>query len=200
MNFWLFLLVSLLAGGVHVLAPDHWLPASVFSWQRGLSIGRTLGLALGLFAFHLLSGVGLYFILEAAVGHWSPRVLFSFGLGLTLAILLMRLLRFSRTAQVFRSASNGIWGVLIVLSLVGPAESLIPILIKARSSGFGYLVPILGYSLGTLTAGSACVVSGRYLWNRPLMLPRGMSLAYRRRALIPMLTGLAIAIVAVLRT
>ena len=199
MNFWLFLLVSLLAGSVHVLAPDHWLPTSVFSWQRGLSLGRTLGVALGVFGIHVLSGLGLYFLTELLVGHWPPRILFGFGLGLTLTLFFIRLVRFSRTGNVLKSASRRSGGLLIVLSLLGPAESLIPILIKARSAGFGYLVPISGYAFGTLLVGSFCVVTGRYLWNRPLMLPRGMGLAYRRRALIPILTGLAIAIATVLR-
>ncbi|OFZ81162.1 MAG: hypothetical protein A3K03_10675 [Bdellovibrionales bacterium RIFOXYD1_FULL_44_7] len=195
----LMLVLSALAGAVHVLAPDHWLPASVLAWQRGWTFTKSSLFALFTFVIHLLAGVLIYFCFDSVLSGLQSTRLFAFSFILVFLVMTIRLLRFSRIKDIFRTGPRGLWAVFSVLSLIGPCESIIPILIKAKQMGIGYLLTILTFSLGTMIVGMASVVTGRYLWNRPLWLPRGISWSARGTALVPIAAGLAVGLSAILR-
>lgn len=182
------ILLSALAGAVHVLAPDHWLPASVHAWQRGWSMRRTILLSVGAYLAHLALGILLYFLFAPWLVRIHPQSLFVFSLLFVFLIMTVRYLRFSKIREVFRGARSS-WALLSVLLLLGPCECIIPVLAKAGRMGVGYPVAVAAFSLGTIVSGTALVVAGRLLWNKPLWLPRGFSLGERRVALVPLMAA-----------
>lgn len=193
------LALSALAGAVHVLAPDHWLPASVLSWQRGWSLKRSAFFAAIAFLIHVLLGLAIYFGFESFFAKLESTVLAVFGTILVVSVMAIRLIRFSRLREVLRAGPNSVWGYFAVISLLGPCEAIIPIFVRARHLGIGYLTPFLAFSLGTVVAGVASVLVGRVLWNRPLWLPRGITWAHSRTAMVPVIAGLALGLTAILR-
>jgi hypothetical protein len=193
------IVLAALAGAVHVLAPDHWLPASVVAWQRGWSLSRSAAFAALTFLVHLVLGVVIYFSFDSILAEQEASRLFAFGMILVFSVMIVRMLRFSRLREVVRAGPNSSWGLFAVISLLGPCESVIPILIKARQLGIGYLIPSVSFLAGTMVVGMACVVAGRLLWNRPLWLPRGISWARSRSAILPAVAGLALGLTAILR-
>lgn len=195
----LVMTLSSAAGAVHVLAPDHWLPASVLAWQKGWSVWRTLFFALGVFTLHVLLGVlaflGLNHWLLAIDSHW----LLGFGVALVSVVMVIRMMRFSRVSEVLRTGRGSIWGALTVMSLLGPCEAVIPILIKAGHLGVGYLLPALSFLGGTVLGGLVLVLSGKVLWNRPMWLPLGLDWARRREVALPVVAVLALGLSALIR-
>ena len=130
--------VSAIAGVIHVMAPDHWLPASVLAWQRGWMLRKTALFSVAILCFHICLGLAIYFAIGVLVSHFGPDRGFAVALAITLGAMFLRMVRFSRIRGIFRSTnSNAVWGILGVLSLLGPCESLIPILLKSRQLGVG---------------------------------------------------------------
>lgn len=192
--------LSALAGGVQMLTPDHWLPTSVLAWQRRWSLGVTAAFAAAVILVHFLAGVVLYILFETVLGRLSDRHLLMFGFGLTLVLTVVRALRFSRMWEVLRLGADKKSCVLIVLSLLGPCESLIPILAKVRHMGMGFLLPGGAFLAGTLVMGGFCTLLARLLWNRPLWLPRSLGWAHSRSAVLPGLASVAVALSLVFAT
>jgi len=192
----ILVLVAFLIGAMHMLAPDHWVPLSLLSWQKGWSSRKTRSTTLQLLLSHLLLGLVLALIMaEWAVG-LSGRDLLVFSLVLVGAVTMLRVFRFSRLQEAFSSGPYSKRGVLAAWSLLGPAESLIPIVLRSNEIGAGYLTPFVAYAVGTLLTGTWLVFWGRSLWNRPLILPRGWMLMQRSAPVIPLLafvlTGLSV--------
>ena len=179
--------LAALAAAAQALAPAHWVPASVMAWQRGWSVARSGFFAAIALMLHVLLGVAIFFIFEDTLVSIRGRA------------LAVRLVRFPRMNEVFRAGPNGAWSLVSVLWILGPCELIIPVLIKARQVGIGYLVPLVSFGAATLVVGVATVVAGRIMWNKPLLLPRGISWGTEGRALLPVLAGLAIGLGAMLR-
>lgn len=190
----MFAALSALAGALHVLAPDHWVPASILTWQRGWRPGRTALFTGLIFLAHVLLGIVIYFAFEDLMSQVSGTNLLLFSLILIVAVAAVRGVRFSRIREVLRAGRSGVWGLLMVVSLLGPAECIIPILIKANQLGTGYLLPLVAFFSGTVIAGLILVISGQNLWNRPLLFPRNFQTVNRRFALVPVVATLAIGI------
>lgn len=190
--------LSALAGAVHVLAPDHWLPASIVAWQRGWSISKTIFFALAIFVLHVAMGAAIYFSFSWLFAGLESFDFFLFSVVLVFSVMLLRLLRFSSVAQVFRSGPRGFWPLLSVFLLLGPCETIIPILIKSHQLGIGYKLPLLVFGAGTVIAGMFLVLVGRLLWNRPFLLPLGVTFGSKRAALVPVVACLLIGIKAIL--
>lgn len=186
------LFLSFLTGAVHVLAPDHWFPASVLTWQKHLNQSRTLLFSFSAFLIHLSLGAILFFIFFPFFSRVNPHTLFPFTLILLFSGLLLRLSRFSRIEEVLRSGSSSNWGYFAVISLLGPCESLIPVLIKASQSGGGYILPFLAYFLGTILSGTTLILVGRLFLNRPLLFSQSLSWAYQRSAALPVVMILVV--------
>jgi hypothetical protein len=191
--------ISFLAGAVHVMAPDHWLPASVVAWQRRWRTGQAARFAAFAFAFHILLGAFVYFIFDTFLRTLDSGPLFFAALGLVSAVMFVRMYRFSRVREVLRAGPGSSWGMIAVFSLLGPCESIIPIMIKSGQVGIGFLTPILAFTAGTLVSGTACVLVGRYLWDQPVLLPRGISLAQTKIATMPLFAVLMLGLATLLR-
>jgi len=191
--------LAALAAAAQALAPAHWVPASVMAWQRGWSVARSGFFAAIALVLHVLLGVAIFFIFEDTLVSIRGRALAVFTLLLIGVALAVRLVRFPRMNEVFRAGPNGAWSLVSVLWILGPCELIIPVLIKARQVGIGYLVPLVSFGAATLVVGVATVVAGRIMWNKPLLLPRGISWGTEGRALLPVLAGLAIGLGAMLR-
>jgi hypothetical protein len=191
--------VAFLAGAVHILAPDHWIPLSILSWQRGWDSRRTLALALPLFLAHVLSGLLLYGLLNSVLSDAAPGQVLAVSLAFLLAVSLLRMRRFEGIRGMTRVGRSGNWAWISAAILLGPAESLVPVLLKTGSGENGILLPVIAYLAGTLSAGTGLVLFGLQAWNRPMLLPRSLSFAERQGALVPALLTFGIAIITLLR-
>ncbi len=179
------LFLSLLAGALHALAPDRWMPTSLLAWKMKWNFGKTAGFTALAFGFHVLLGVGVCFALGEIFFHLQPRDFFSFSIVLVLLTALVRVLRFSRLREVMGARPNSPWSVFAVLSLLGPAETVIPVLLKARESGLGFLMPALTFYAGVLGTGLFLVVSGSRIWDRPFRLRFWTAWAQSKRVILP---------------
>lgn len=180
-----FMALAALAGALHVLAPDHWVPASILSWQRGWRPGRSLAFWNAALAAHIGLGAAIFFAFQDLVFQLRAQRLFTISLLLIAVIAVFRAARFRRIAEVFRFSRSGLWGVFTVISLLGPCESIVPVLIKSHSLNHGYILPLLAFWLGSAFTGSVFLLLGREIWNRPLWLPLGIGLANRRGSALP---------------
>ena len=192
------LILSALAGVVHVLAPDHWLPASLLAWQKRWTFSRTVAFSTLFFLIHMILGFLMCLVFLPFVGNFDSLPLLFFALVLVFAAMVIRGQRFSRIREVLFSGSHGSWGVFAVISLLGPAESMIPIWLKARHLGMGYFMPFLAFFAGTLLAGVSCVILGRLQWDRPFSLGHAMSWANRRASVLPVIAGVGIGLTVIL--
>ena len=195
----LLIFLSAFAGGVHVLSPDHWVPASILSWQRRWGAPQTAAFVAMAMAIHVGLGVVLYFALAQWFCLVQPEVLFPVSLIFVFGLMFLRGFRFSQIQNVQRLGPHGIGGVVSVVSLLGPCESIIPVLIKASSMGMGYLLPLAAFLLGTVLAASGLALSGQMVWNRPYLLARTFSWFDTRIALLPVAAGVALSLRFLLR-
>ena len=183
---------SLMAGAVHALAPDHWIPSSVLIWQRGWSNLRSTVFAAVMYLMHILMGAMIYFAFDKLLFKIDSARMVTFTMVLVFAVLLARLFRFSRIREVLRAGPNSLWGVFAVISLLGPCESIIPVLLRTRQMGVGYLPAFVAFAVGTMTSGIIMVLMGRSIWNRPMWLPRGIRIASRSSVVLPVIAMLAL--------
>ena len=192
------MLLSALAGAIHVLAPDHWVPASILSWQRRWRAPATALFSTAALVMHVMLGAALYFLLEERLHRLSDTHLLSYALTFVVAVMLVRGLRFSRIHDVQKQGSSW-WGMLGVVSLLGPCESIIPIFVKSSSLGVGYLLPLLAFLAGTVGMGTVLVLGGKWLWNRPLWLPRAFGWVNQRLTVFPVAAGVVLGLRFLLR-
>ena len=192
-------LLSALAGAVHVMSPDHWVPASLFSWQRRWPLSRTLLFVLGALGLHLALGLAVYFALDEWLLSLDSHRMILLSMSMVFGVMVLRAVRFSSIQKVQQLGPHRWWGLLAVLSLLGPCESLIPVLMKSRVLGYGYFVPFLAFSVGTLGTGAGLIASGRMVWNRPFGLTRLLGWVDRRVAVLPVAAGLILGLRFLLR-
>lgn len=186
------LLLAGLVGAAHVLAPDHWFPTSVLGWQRRWSVSRSLLFALAIYALHAAMGLAIYFAFNHFLDQLDSGRLLAFSVILVGSVSLVRVIRFPRIREVLGSGYTGPWGLFVAISLLGPAESLIPILIKSGHSGVGYLGPSLAFLAGTVAMGTASMFLGRMVWDKPMGLPVGINWMFRGGTVVPVLAGVAV--------
>jgi hypothetical protein len=181
----MLILLSAMAGAVHVLAPDHWVPASILAWRQRWSPIQVAAVGSLAFGLHVLVGFLIFacfpdFFLDlASVG------LMTFTLAIVGLFSILRALRYWRIGQAFHIGTNRFWGIATMLSLLGPCESIVPVLIKARQMGAGYLVAVVAFGAGSVASGISLILLGRFLWDRPILLPQALAWAYRRRSVLP---------------
>lgn len=197
---WILLELAFLSGVVHVLAPDHWMPASILSWQRNWKRGQNLAFAAGIYFFHVLLGALLYWMFSPMFNWMSQQAIFGFALILIVASALVRLVRMGDIKSVILAGPRSRWGVLACYSLLGPCETLIPFLMKAKQLGVSIQLTVLVYFLGTILSGVLCMELGQKLWNRPLWLPRSLNWAVGDvSASLPALASIALVLGALFR-
>ncbi|MGK5086023.1 hypothetical protein WDW86_00555 [Bdellovibrionota bacterium FG-2] len=179
------LFLSLLAGALHAVAPDRWMPTSLLVWKMKWNFGKTMGFAALALGFHVLLGVAVCFALGEIFFRMQPQDLFAFSIILVLLTALVRVWRFSRIREVMGARANSPWGVFAVISILGPAETVIPVLLKARESGLGFLLPALTFYAGVLGTGLLLVFLGRRVWDRPFRLRFWTAWAQSKRVIFP---------------
>ncbi len=193
---WVLVVIAFWIGALHTLAPDHWVPLSLLSWQRGWGSRKTRWSALQLFGSHVLMGLLFALLLAEWTHGLNERELMQGSLMLVGGVTLLRLFRFSRLQEAFASGPLSKRGLLAAWSLLGPAESLIPVVLRSNQLGSGYLAPSIAYATGTLLAGIGLVFWGRSLWNRPWALRRSWIWLRRTAPVLPvlafLLTGLTV--------
>lgn len=169
----LILWLSFLLGAAHTLSPDHWVPLSLQSWQKGWGAARTRGLAVQLYLLHVLTGLLCALIIREWASGLDDRGLMVFSLGLVAVGAVIRFIRLPRLREVFLAGPQSRRGVLAAWSLLGPAESVIPLVLKALQMGHGYVLPVACYTLGTLVGGDLLIMWGRRAWNQPGAVTHG---------------------------
>ena len=195
----LLLALSFAAGAIHVAAPDHWMPTSIVAWQRHWGRRRTVAFTLFALLIHLALGVGLYFALRPLLRDLSSRGLVIFTIALVGTVALVRGLRAKRFYEVFRSGARGRWAFYAVVSLLGPCESLLPVLVKAGQLGVGYVLPSAVFLAGTVITGTLLVSRGGRLWDEPVRLIRSLQAVNTQRAALPMTAALVAVLALALR-
>jgi hypothetical protein len=199
---WMMFVLSALSGAVHVLAPDHWLPTSAVSWQRGWSFKRSLAVTLAALSMHVALGFFLFLGFLSLRGTWLPEdetALLGAAFAVVCLMLLIRMSRLRRLRDVLLAGPKSPWAIVAIFSLLGPCEYLLPILLKSNQLGLGYLVPCVGFGVGSLVASAMLVNLGQKLWNRPFWLPRSLFWGQKPKAMIPVLTCLVVGLGAILR-
>ncbi len=188
--------LSFAAGAVHMIAPDHWIPGSILAWRREWSSKETLSFSLVTFLMHLTFGVALYFALEKALGltEWGASQLTLFAASLILGGSALRALRFQRVRAVLGALpSQGmgqVWALWSTLALLGPAESLVPVLAKTQQLGVPSVWVIAAFTAGSVLSGLALVFFGKVAWDRPFWLPRVLDLAQKDAVALSFAVGM----------
>jgi hypothetical protein len=181
----LLLCLAFIAGAVQASAPDHWVPSSLLAWKRHWSSSRLQGFLFGALALHLALGVGLYFLMRPAFHRWGDQRAFLFAVAFLFGLVLMRSFRFPGLSGLFRSQGSIGAGVVTSLLLLGPSESLVPVMIKGHQLGSGYLLPSLAFAFGTLSVALGLAARGRRMWSRPLWLTRTLAWAHQKSTALP---------------
>lgn len=165
--------ISFLLGLVHVASPDHWVPLSLQGWQRSWNSARIMGLGSQLLALHVATGLLAALLLREWALGLGEQGLLAFSLAMVVLFAGLRFLRFSKLREAFLAGPQSKRGILATWALLGPAESLVPVVLRSVQSGHGYLIPVLAYLAGTLLAGNFLFLAGRRLWNQPVRLAQG---------------------------
>jgi hypothetical protein len=181
-----------LVGAVQMVAPDHWMPISVYAWQRGWTIPKTTLFAFPLFLLHVLLGCALYLALQTPLSHVAEKNLAGFTFLLLGGFGLLRAVHFARMGHVIhrnprwlsqgRKTVHGWWPLLFFL---GPSEMVLPVLMKARMDHLEPTFLVLFFFAMTVVSGSVLVGWARLSWNRPSFLPRAVEWCNSRVAAYP---------------
>lgn len=191
MNFMMF---AALAGAVQMIAPDRWMPASIFAWQRGWSFARVALFTLLIFAAHLLMGLAVFGFFGRLFTVVPDEMLGAFSFIFLGAVGLIRVQRFDRIREILSRSRNSRRVLLTLLSLLGPSEMIVPILMKARLDDVSLPMVIVVFFAGTWAAGLAGVAVSKAYWNKPLVLPAAFEWCQSRAAIVPMSAGVLLGI------
>ncbi len=182
------LLFSFVIGLVHAAQPDHWVPLSVVNWQKGLDFrNRVQRITMGTL-FHLGFAFVIYYFFQKFLEPRLHEGVFGFSIGVIFLFSVVRVFRFRALNQVIRSGKHSSWGILAAFSILGPAESLVPLLLKANILGAS--APLAAamvclYGLGTALTLTYFVSVSQKLWERPWGLINGIERSRRTMRLVP---------------
>lgn len=181
----LLIVLCLLAGAIHVLSPDHWMPTSVLAWQRGWRPLKLTSFIFGAMLAHVFSGFVIFLMFIGFLKNLPIDSLFVLSVLMMTVFTVARGLRFRRISRVYESGPKSQWAIMNTLFLLGPCESIIPVFVKTSQMGMGYLTPFLAFLIGTLFSGYIVIFLGRYGWNRPLVLPRWLAWSQNGMSSLP---------------
>jgi hypothetical protein len=169
------LALSFMAGAVHVIAPDHWMPLSLLGWQKSWREGRLALLAAAGCCAHVLAGFILFLCMPPYIARLGARGFLWAAIAFVVVCGGLRSFRFQRIAETLRCKKDGGRALIAPLLLLGPAESLVPICFKAATAGNGYAGVLLAFMVGTFVSSVFLLSYGRITWNEPLKLVRNVS-------------------------
>ena len=185
-------LLAMIGGALHVLGPDHWIPTSVLAWQKKWTQSQTVVFSMSAFFVHVFWGYLLFLLLQNWMIKRPDSEFLVLALGLMVGMAVVRRTRFPRVQKIFRIGHQGLKGNVAALLLLGPCEIILPIFVKAKLLGVGYIVPFVCFLLGTVAAGVFVVLWGRAQWNRPFALPVELRAILRPRAVLPLVAGVSV--------
>lgn len=177
-----------------MLMPDHWVPSSLISWQRGWRGGSTLAFVAALTVLHVLAGAAIFFIYLklAQLCLESPGDLLAWAFFFAAPFSLLRVIRYPSISTVLQLCRSGVRPWARILSLIGVCEFVMPLMMKGRLLGIGYALPLGYFLLGSLLCAALAVPLGRRLWNRPLWMTEWLGQLQSRAAAVPMFAGLLV--------
>lgn len=184
-----------LAGAVQMVAPDRWMPASVFVWRRGWHLDKLAGFSFMIFSVHVVLGFAIFAALAKVFAGVPENLLGVFSLIFLGSIGTVRAVRFSRFREVLYRDPQSRRVMYALMSLIGPSEMVIPVLMKARLDGIPMIPVLISFWLGTCLAGLMALSIARVRWNRPMALPSAVQWAQSRVATIPMAAGALVGLV-----
>ena len=158
-------LFTALAGAAQMIAPDRWMPASVFAWQKGWKTGRIAAFSLLIFTVHVALGFAIYLALSKLLNEVPEEALGVFTLAFLGLIGTVRAIRFSRFREILYRGPQISAVIYTLISLLGPSEMVVPVLMKARSEGVPMLPALLPFWAGTCVIGFVVLLVARSRWN-----------------------------------
>jgi len=161
---------SFAIGAVQAISPDRWLPLSIHSWQKNWGPARVRSMSFFLSLIHVFLGVLLALIVAPFLAGQNREFLLSVFSFMVLVLALARLVRFRRIREVIGSGAQGRWGVLALMSIMGPCELALPLWVKAGGGGISLLIAILGLALGTFGGVYLLTRFSQSVWNSPARL------------------------------
>ena len=179
------LLISFLAGLLQSASPDRWIPLSIHSWQRGWDARRTLLAGAGLLVVHVALGVALFGVIFLVAAPVSSESLSLVAVAVVLGGAVLRLSRFKQFRQVLGAGVRGRWGVPAVLSLMGPCELAIPLLLKTAHGGQSVVLALMALTVGTLVGALGLALGARHFWNQPARLATVVDWTQGRGVAVP---------------
>jgi threonine/homoserine/homoserine lactone efflux protein len=162
---WTLPLAAATVGGLHTLAPDHWMPFAALARARGWTPVRalrttiacgfghvTVSAILGIAALSV--GTGIAQLVGGKLASLAPALLMLFG-----TVYMLWGLRPHR----HRHEKHGVTeGALFLLFSSDPCVALIPLIIAAASGGWALIVAVIvAYELGTITSMSLLVITAQ---------------------------------------
>lgn len=180
-----FYILVFLLGAAHMLSPDHWMPTSVQAWQKSWSSEFTSSVGALVISFHVLSGFVLFFIFQKVFLLLNSEGLVYFTIAWIGIFTFIRSQRFSQLQLILWGAPKLSSKILTLFTFIGPAESLIPVLIKSHMMPAGMLPTLLCYWMGSLVIGVPLMIFGQLRTDRPMALPQQMGWAQKKFISIP---------------
>jgi hypothetical protein len=187
-----FYLLVFLLGAAHMLSPDHWMPVSIQAWQKSWSSKFTSSVSALVVSFHVLSGFILFFIFQKLFFLLNSNGLIYFTIAWIAVFTFVRSWRFSQLQMILWGAPKLSSKIFTLFAFIGPAESLIPVLIKSHMLPANILPTFFCFWLGSLASGVPLMIFGQLWTDRPMALPQEMVWAQKKLIAIP--TALATAV------
>ncbi len=176
------------------MPPDHWIPTSAFIWQKNFGGFKRTLLTFFVLSSHIIFGFLIYALITLFPTSIIENNFLSFTALFLSFFMLIRFLRFSKIQTVLKNNISRKTAIILQLSLIGPAESFVPLLLKTKFLGFHLAPVIAAYIFGTIVLGFFLIKRGRKLWDVPHLLPLWIERTRRHGAFFPLTTGLAIAL------
>lgn len=177
--------ISFLAGAVQGISPDRWVPLSIHSWQRGWRSVQIFKVGAGLVSLHILLGFILFVVMRPFLLGSTETARSLVAAVIVLGGAALRLGRFQRFREVLGAGTRGRWGVPAILSLMGPCELAVPLLMKSQVGGQGVLPALLSLGLGTAVGSLGVALLARRYWNNPQRLATVVDWTQGRGVVVP---------------
>lgn len=153
-----------------MFSSELWLPSSIWLWRKEAETSSRVWTSFQFTYFHVLAGIVLYFVLRPLLlPVASDNFLFWI---FTVSVLLLGV-----SLRELGLRKRPLWKMngKAVLTVLGPSEIIIPILLKTEAAGVSLLYPVVVFTAGALLSGMSLMVSGSRSWDNPYELPYEVS-------------------------
>ena len=170
------------------------MPASVLAWQKGWPTSRIASFSLAALVFHLGLGAVIYALIAILPITIPANSLGIFTLVFLGAIGTVRALRFSRVREVLFRSPDSRRALYSILSLLGPSEMDVPVLLEAKVEGAPIYPILVAKLVGSWVTSLVILSFARASWNRPMALPSAVQWCRSRMATVPMMAGVLVGV------